>query len=44
MAVAIDDVRALTAGVPRSYEVVVHGRVKFRVGQIVSWPSRATRR
>lgn len=35
MAVTIDDVRALTAGLPRSYEVVVHGRVKFRVGQIV---------
>jgi hypothetical protein len=35
MAVAIDDVRALTAGLPRSYEVFVHGRVKFRVGQIV---------
>jgi hypothetical protein len=35
MAVAIDDVRALAAGLPRSYEVVVHGRVKFRVGRIV---------
>ena len=35
MAVAIADVRALTAGLPRSYEVFVHGRVKFRVGQIV---------
>jgi hypothetical protein len=35
MAVTIDDVRALTAGLPRSYEVFVHGRVKFRVGQIV---------
>jgi hypothetical protein len=35
MAVTIDDVRALTARLPRSYEVVVHGRVKFRVGQIV---------
>ena len=32
---AIDYVRALTAGLPRSYEVLVHGRVKFRVGQIV---------
>jgi len=31
----IDDVRALVAGLPRSYEVVVRGRVKFRVGQIV---------
>src|SRR6187431_569880 len=35
MAVGIDDVRALTAGLPRSYEVFVRGRVKFRVGQIV---------
>jgi hypothetical protein len=35
MAVTIDDVRSLTAGLPRSYEVFVHGRVKFRVGQIV---------
>jgi hypothetical protein len=35
MAVTIDDVRALTALLPRSYEVFVHGRVKFRVGQIV---------
>ena len=31
----IDDVRALAAGLPRSYEVVVRGRVKFRVGRIV---------
>ena len=35
MAVTIEHVRRLTAGLPRSYEVVVHGRVKFRVGQIV---------
>jgi hypothetical protein len=35
MAVTIEHVRALTAGLPRSYEVFVHGRVKFRVGQIV---------
>jgi len=35
MAVAIDEVRALATGLPRSYEVVVRGRVKFRVGQIV---------
>src|SRR4051812_9662377 len=35
MTVTIDDVRALAAGLPRSYEVVVRGRVKFRVGQIV---------
>src|SRR3954464_7956563 len=33
--VTIDEVRALAAGLPRSYEVVVRGRVKFRVGQIV---------
>jgi len=31
----IDDVRALAGRLPRSYEVVVRGRVKFRVGQIV---------
>ena len=31
----IDDVRELTAGLPRSYEVFVGGRVKFRVGRIV---------
>ena len=35
MAVTIEHVRTLTVGLPRSYEVVVHGRVKFRVGQIV---------
>jgi hypothetical protein len=33
--VAAADVRAVAAGLPRSYEVVVHGRLKFRVGQIV---------
>ena len=33
--VTIEDVRALTAGLPRSYEALVRGRVKFRVGQIV---------
>src|SRR6186713_2581784 len=33
--VTIDDVRALTAGLPRSYEAVVRDRVKFRVGRIV---------
>jgi hypothetical protein len=31
----IDDARAVRAGLERSYEVVVHGRVKFRVGSIV---------
>ena len=35
MAVTIDDARAVVAGLPRSYEVLVRDRVKFRVGQIV---------
>ena len=35
MAVRIDDVRDLTAGLPRSYEVFVGRRIKFRVGHIV---------
>lgn len=33
--VTIDDARAIAATLPRSYEAVVHGRVKFRVGRIV---------
>ena len=33
--VTIDDVRAVAEKLPRSYEVLVGGRVKFRVGQIV---------
>jgi hypothetical protein len=33
--VTIDDVRALATDLPRSYEVFVRGRVKFRVGGIV---------
>ena len=33
--VTVDQVRSVLAGLPRSYEVVVHGRIKFRVGQIV---------
>ena len=33
--VTIDDVRAIATDLPRSYEVVVRGRVKFRVGRIV---------
>jgi hypothetical protein len=33
--VTVDDVRAVAAHLPRSYEVVVHGRLKFRIGQIV---------
>ena len=31
----IDDVRRLVAPLPRSYEVLVRDRVKFRVGRIV---------
>ena len=31
----IEDVRALGSTLERSYEVVVRGRVKFRVGQLV---------
>lgn len=33
--VDIDDVRALAATLPRSYEALVRDRVKFRVGRIV---------
>jgi hypothetical protein len=33
--VTVDDVRALAQTLPRSYEALVHDRVKFRVGQIV---------
>jgi hypothetical protein len=33
--VTIDDVRELVDGLPRSYEVLVRDRVKFRVGRIV---------
>lgn len=33
--VTIDDVRAIVADLPRSYEVLVRDRVKFRVGKIV---------
>jgi hypothetical protein len=35
LVVTIDDVRALAAGLPRSYEAFVRGRVKFRVGRLV---------
>lgn len=35
MAVTIDDARAIETTLPRSYEVLVRDRVKFRVGQIV---------
>jgi hypothetical protein len=31
----VDDVRALGAELERSYPVYVHGRLKFRVGQMV---------
>ncbi len=31
----IDDARAVASTLPRSYEVLVRGRVKFRVGRIV---------
>jgi hypothetical protein len=31
----VDDVRPLGSGLERSYEVYVHGRLKFRVGQLV---------
>jgi hypothetical protein len=33
--VTLDDVRPLALSLPRSYEAVVRGRVKFRVGRIV---------
>ena len=33
--VTIDDVRSVATNLPRSYEVIVRGRVKFRVGRIV---------
>jgi hypothetical protein len=31
----VEDVRAIVAGLPRAYEVVVADRVKFRVGRLV---------
>jgi hypothetical protein len=33
--VTLEDVRAVASTLPRSYEALVRGRVKFRVGQIV---------
>jgi hypothetical protein len=33
--VTLDDVREVVKDLPRSYEVCVQGRVKFRVGRIV---------
>ena len=35
MAVTLDDVRQLAAGLPRSYEAFIQGRVKFKIGRIV---------
>ena len=33
--ITVEDVRRITASLPRSYEVVVRDHVKFRVGRIV---------
>jgi hypothetical protein len=33
--VTVEDVRTIASTLPRSYEAVVRGRLKFRVGQIV---------
>ena len=33
--VTLDDVRGVASDLPRSYEALVRGRVKFRVGRIV---------
>src|SRR4051812_36239752 len=33
--VTVEDIRAVVLPLPRSYEVFIHGRRKFRVGQIV---------
>ena len=33
--VTVDDVRRIVKPLPRSYEVVVRDRIKFRIGQIV---------
>jgi hypothetical protein len=35
MAVTLDDVRRFALELPRTTEGVVHGRLKFRIGQIV---------
>ena len=35
MPVTTDEIRELAASLPRSYEVFVRGRIKFRIGQIV---------
>ena len=44
VSVTIDDVRELAATLPRSYEVLVRDRVKFRVGRLVYVAFSATRR
>ena len=33
--ITVADVRRITSALPRSYEVVVHDQIKFRVGRIV---------
>lgn len=33
--ITVDDVRRITATLPRSYEVVVRDQIKFRVGRLV---------
>jgi hypothetical protein len=33
--VTVDEVRAVASALPRSYEALVRGRVKFRIGRIV---------
>jgi hypothetical protein len=33
--ITVDDVRAITSSLPRSYEVLVRDQIKFRVGRIV---------
>jgi hypothetical protein len=35
MPVTVEEIRALASSLPRSYEVFVRGRLKFRIGQIV---------
>ncbi len=35
MVATVDDARRIAATLPRSYEAVVRGRLKFRVGQLV---------
>ena len=35
MPVTVDQIREFAASLPRSYEAIVRGRVKFRIGQIV---------